>query len=422
MSQQSGPGDAPDNDLSAKTPFLSALQDLLSASSGPINWELARQLAVQGAAAADPAVSAGSRSAVADSVRLAEVWLDGVTDLPSGGAADGLAWTRLEWVEATLPVWRSVCDPVAAQVVTAMQSGLGAGLAALASGEVTGAELGLPPGVDLAALTGGGGAGVPGQVGEVLRALGGLLFGAQVGQALGALSAEVLSAFDVGLPLIGPGQVALVPANVEAFGAGLEVPAADVLIYLSLREAASARLFGHVPWLRHHLLGLVEDYARGIDVDPAAAGRAMSAASGIDPSDPEALQRAIGQGLFTSEPTPAQQVALSRLETVLALVEGWVDVVVDAAAGPRLPTAPALRESLRRRRATGGPAEQTFAALVGLQLRPRRLREAAALWQRAADAGGQELRDRIWAHPDLLPGAEDLDDPTGFLDRLQSTF
>ena len=91
--------------------------------------------------------------------------------------------------------------------------------------------------------------------------------------------------------------------------------------------------------------------------------------------------------------------------------------VVTAALGERLPGAQALSETLRRRRATGGPAEQTFATLVGLELRPRKLREAAALWERLTEAVGADARDAVWQHPDLLPGASDLDDPAGFIDR-----
>jgi hypothetical protein len=94
-----------------------------------------------------------------------------------------------------------------------------------------------------------------------------------------------------------------------------------------------------------------------------------------------------------------------------------VDAVVNAAAAPNLPHAAALRETLRRRRASGGPAEQTFSALVGLEMRPRRLRDAARLWASLGDARGIDGRDDLWAHPDLLPTAEDLDDPDGFVHR-----
>jgi putative hydrolase len=141
----------------------------------------------------------------------------------------------------------------------------------------------------------------------------------------------------------------------------------------------------------------------------------------IDPSDPESMQNALTGGLFTPEESPEQQAALRRLETVLALVEGWVDSVVAAAAGDRLPGADALREASRRRRATGGPAEQTFATLVGLELRPRRLREAAALWWGVTEKHGISGRDAVWAHPDLLPTPDDLDDPLGFAETMSQT-
>ena len=115
--------------------------------------------------------------------------------------------------------------------------------------------------------------------------------------------------------------------------------------------------------------------------------------------------------------TPAQEQALEKLETALALVEGWVDELTAAATEKFLPSASALRETVRRRRATGGPAEHAFSSLVGLELRPRRLREAATLWASLKEERGTEGRDAIWQHPDLLPTGEDLDDPHGFSAR-----
>ena len=116
------------------------------------------------------------------------------------------------------------------------------------------------------------------------------------------------------------------------------------------------------------------------------------------------MEQLLTQGVFEPKATPEQTQALERLETLLALIEGWVQTVVNAALGDRIPGAAALGETLRRRRATGGPAEQTFATLVGLELRPRKLREAAALWERLTQAAGVDARDAVWQHPDLLPG------------------
>jgi putative hydrolase len=248
----------------------------------------------------------------------------------------------------------------------------------------------------------------------------GTLFGHQIGTALAELAGEVLGSSDIGLPLGPEGKAVLLPANVAAFGEGLEQPAADVRLFLALREAAYHRLFAHVPWLSARVLGAVEEYARGISVDEGKIEEIMTSMQ-----NPEAmanLQDVLGEnGLtFTAPDTPAQRAALTRLETLLALTEGWVDSVVDAAAVNKLPGAAALRETFRRRRAAGGPAEQTFAALVGLELRPRRLRDAARLWALLAEVRGPEGRDALWAHPDLLPTAQDLDDPEAFVRRRES--
>ncbi|HEY2167446.1 MAG TPA: zinc-dependent metalloprotease [Jatrophihabitantaceae bacterium] len=379
-------GDA--GDLSAAMPLFAELQKMLSWSGGPVNWDLARQLAVSTLGGANAPVSAAERTAVADAIRLADLWLDEVTDLPSGVSAIE-SWTRLDWIEKTLPVWSALCDPVASRVVAAMTNAIPAEQAQVlgAGGPLTG----------------------------ILSQFGGLMFGAQVGQGLGALAQEIISATDIGLPLAPIGVAALVPENVAAFGEGLARPEDEVRLYLALREAAHQRLFAHVPWLRQRLLDTVEAYARGITIDMSAIEQAISE---VDPTNPESLQSALAGGLFAPQETPEQQTALRRLETLLALVEGWVDSVVAAAAGERMPGADALREASRRRRATGGPAEQTFATLVGLELRPRRLREAAALWWGVTEKHGVSGRDAIWSHPDLLPTAEDLDDPLGFADTV----
>ena len=208
-------------------------------------------------------------------------------------------------------------------------------------------------------------------------------------------------------------MAALLPAGVAQFGQGLSVDAGEIRLFLALREAAHHRLFAHVPWLRGHLLGAVEQYASGITVDMARLQEAMP---DVDITNPEALRDALsGEGLFRPEDTPTQKAALVRLETALALVEGWVATVVAAAAGDRLTHADALAEAIRRRRATGGPAERTFATLVGLELRPRRLREAASIWHGLTQARGVDGRDALWAHPDLLPTADDLENPDTFV-------
>src|SRR5215217_7632628 len=379
-------------DLMGKMPLFAELQKLMSWSGGPVNWDLARQGAISQLAAGHQPTSEAERAEVADALRVADVWLDQVTDLPSG-IDRTLAWSRVEWVEQTLPAWSALIDPLAERVVAAMTSALPQEAASMM-----------------------------GPIAGMMGRMGGMMFGAQVGQALGRLADEVVTSTDVGLPLAPSGAGVLVPQNVADFAAGLDRPADEVRLFVALREAASQRLFAHVPWLRQQLQDAVHAYARGITIDREAIERGITEAmsgmeGGLDPSNPESIQQLLGSGLLEPEETPEQQMALRRLETLLALVEGWVDSVVAQAAGDRLPGHGALAETMRRRRASGGPAEQTFATLVGLELRPRRLRDAATVWGALAQRYGNAERDRLWSHPDLLPTSEDLDEPLDFVAR-----
>ncbi|MEJ5889297.1 zinc-dependent metalloprotease [Pseudokineococcus marinus] len=363
-------------------------QMMAGGGDGPVNWDLAHQVARQRAVVdGDPSVPDAARRSAAEALRLADLWLDERTALGSAGATSA-AWSRSEWVEATLPVWKQLAEPVARSVGEAMATAM--------------AEQAPPEMRAMVSAASG-----------VVRSVGGAVFGMQVGQAIGELAGEVVSGTDIGLPLAPEGTTALLPANVDAFAEGLEVPLEEVRLYLALRECAHARLFTQRPWLRAHVLGIVEAFAAGIRIDTE---RIEEAVRSVDPTDPEALQQALGSGMLEPERTPEQEAALGRLETVLALVEGWVDHVVDSAAAP-LPSAAALREVVRRRRASGGPAEHTLSSLVGLELRPRRLRDAAALWAAVEAAEGVEGRDAAWSHPDLVPGPEDLDDPAGYAGR-----
>src|SRR5215472_16269076 len=400
-------GFGPGGSAGGPNQFADALRqfaDLLSYGGGPVNWELAKNLARHAIAArGDPSVLANERAAVTDAIRLADLWLDDVTPFPSG-IRKIEAWSRSEWLEATFPVWSSLCEPIAIKGVDAMSSMV----------NIDPSQLGEDMPEEMRAMLGGlGGLGGLQGLAPMLRQLGGAMIGGQTGTAVGELAGEMVSSTDIGLPLGPEGTAALLPSGVTAFGAGLSVDIGEVRLFLALREAAHHRLFGHVPWLRQHLFGAVEAYAAGITVD---MNRLREAMPDIDINNPEALREALaGETLFRPEDTPQQKAALARLETALALVEGWVATVVSAAADSRLSHAVALAEAIRRRRASGGPSERTFATLVGLELRPRMLREAAVLWAGLTDARGVDGRDALWAHPDLLPTAEDLEDPESFV-------
>lgn len=366
---------------------------LASSGEGPVNWQLAHDVARQQVhAGGDPSLTAAEEARARQHLQVADLWLDTVTTLPpSSGSRAGLS--RAAWVERTLPTFQRLAEPVAGSVVDAIVATL--------KGEADRVA-----GLGMAGAT----------ASDLLRRLGGAAFGMQLGSAVATLAREAFGFADIGLPLTDDGAVGLVPRNLDEFGDGLEIPADEVRQFLAVREVAHARLYAGAPWLRPHVLGIIEAYAREIRIDTEAMERAFRE---IDPSDPEQLREAMGSGVFALDVSDVQRRALERLETTLAVIEGWVEEVSTLAVRGQLDHVPALTELVRRRRAAGGPAEDTFKSLVGLELRPRRVRDAAALWSTLTRTLGMEERDAVWSHPDLMPSGAELDDPKEFALRAE---
>lgn len=366
--------------------MFSQIQSMMSGmnADGSPNWAQAREHARRIASAEkDPSVTSNQKAAVKDAAQLAQLWLDPAIDFDRAALADE-GWSRNEWIENCFDTFREISEPVANSVTEAM-------------GEALAQQI--PE--EMKAMLGQGA--------SVVGGMSGMMFAMQLGQAVGELSKEVVSSTDIGVPLA-PGRSALLPSNIAEFGEGLDLPAQEVMLFLAVREAAHVRLFHANPWLRENILELIERYSRGIHVD---MDRIEDATREMDPMNPESLQEALSGDIFKPTPTEDQKVTLRRLETLLALVEGWVDHV-STEATKNLPSAAALTETLRRRRAGGGPAEKAFGSLIGLELRPRRLREASQFWKGYEEEHGIEKRDELWSAPENLPTDEDLAEPEKF--------
>jgi putative hydrolase len=390
-SQLAGAAGLP-NDPASVAALMNQLQGALrGGGDGAVNWDIALKQGQERAAAGQLTATDEQRTQLTQAFHIAALWLDDVISVAELTVEPRLM-TRREWVTATLPLWSQLAEPVATSISDSLTRVLTEQAPEELQGMIAGAS-------------------------QVMRSLGGTLFAMQLGQVVGQLSSEVVSGGDIGIPLLDEQQAALLPQNVAEFGEGLDIPVDQVQIYLAVRELAHARLFRHARWLRLHLITSITEFARGIRIDTE---RLEDLAAGFDPSNPEELRQAMVNGSLIPPKSEAQLAALARLETMLALIEGWVDVVTGDATS-RLPKSAAIAETVKRRRASGGPAESAFATLVGLELRPRRLRDAAAMWQAVTDAVGNEARDGLWAHPDILPTADDLDDPNALLARLKSS-
>ena len=340
---------------------------------------------------------------------IADLWLNEATVFPATtGNTSHRSVSRLDWVDETLKGWQATMEPLATGLTAAISTLLDEAMAQQAHDPENGETM----------------AGPMGTIAGLLRTFIGSLIATQLGQAIGSISATATGAHDVGLPLLDPARPLLIPENIEKWSADLEIPKTEVYLFHALREAAIARLFEHNPWIVAYIRSAIVDYGRGIHIDMDAIQRqAEDAMQNFDPSqlNPESGENsftiALNNGIFTPEETPAQRAALSKLETALALVDGWADEVTALAAGDRLPALTQLREMYRRQRATNAPSQQLFKSLLGLEVTPKLAREASAFWQKVRESKDIAARDHIWSG--ILPSAEELLDPEKFLTSTQ---
>ena len=358
-------------------------------NSGPVNYDMAKRIALQQISQSKP-VSADDTKAVEESVRLAELWLDDATYLPTASGT-AKAWDSKQWLEETMPAWQRMVTPVAEHM--------------------NDAQLDAMPEEAREMM---------GPMTKMMNQMSGMNFGMQLGHAVGDLASQALTGSDFGLPIAPANTVALLPQTIQKVARELNVPGQEVLVYIAAREAARQRLFKHVPWLVERIVSSVEEYAIGLVIDTSHLEE-VTRELNLESGDPQAIQDAMSklQGMDLSPRiTSKNTAAASRLETLLALVEGWAEHVVTEALGERIPSTSKLTQAWAHRRSTGGSAENAFSKVGGIELNAPKVSEAAELWRRATVAVGAEKRDKAWDHPDFLPTAEHLDNPAAFIDSL----
>lgn len=375
--------------------ILRQLQEAINGTPGGsktgVNWKLAIDQAKAVARKDARAITDDQRKSVADAAHIGGLWLDQATSISPLTTEPKLIGREL-WIDEALPLFQALSAPVADKMSDALSKNL-----------VENAPEELSSVLDSAS--------------GMIKSAGGAMFAMQLGQALGQLSSEVISGGDIGLPLFQEPRAALVVQNLDESLSELEVETDQAYIFLVIRELAHARLFKHAKWLRDAIVLQITSYSSDLAIDNS---RLTDLAGDLEGSDLESLKKAIEEGAFIASPNDEQRRALESIENLLALIEGWVEVVT-AEASKLLPKADALGEFVRRRRATGGPAEKTFGQLIGLELRPRRLREAATLWRTLGEQLGIEGRDSLWDHPDLLPSAEEITRPDTVIARLKAS-
>ena len=345
---------------------------------------------------------------VLDALLIAGTWLDSEILFPSTDSHLQPAWSKRDWLDSSLLSWQQMIEPLAVGMADALAnviSGTQAGLPVELSGTQNQSEEQQKAMKEMLA--------------RLLRSFMGTMIATQLGQSIGAIANNITGANDAAIPLSSGAH--LIPQNINEWSQGLGLPEAEVDIYLALREVSAARLFASTPWLMGYIRDAITTYGKGITIDVEAIQRQAEAAMSqedFDINNPQSLSIAIDQGLFTPQQTPAQEYALNKLEMALALIEGWIDHVISEVGAQRIPSFNALIENSRRRRATASPMQQLFANLLGLEVSPRKMREATAFWGEVKGLRGTDGRDRCWEDPAFLPMPNDLADVAAFLSSV----
>jgi putative hydrolase len=371
-----------------RIPLFAELAKVLSWKGGPVNWDLARQVAVSVAAGERPSrpVLADDHETVAQGVRLAEMWLEESALVPAAThLVSARAATPEDWAEHASAALAELIDPVASKAANA------------ASIE----NLPLPSGMDA------------GTLGQALGQLAPMFMGVQAGTVIGTLSREITGSHELGMPA-GEGDLLLIIEAIDDLARGYDLDVLATRQWVALRAAAVRMIFEAFPLVRAHFFSLYHNYVASLSFD---ISEALGRLQGMDLSDPAKMQDALGdEGLLAPKSSPETAGAAARVNGLLRLIDAHVATAV-AAAATRAGDASRIEEAFRRRTADLDRGARMFSSFIGLDPSHGR-REASAFVREVHTARGFAALNRMWDEPDAFPSDQELGDPTAWLTRV----
>jgi putative hydrolase len=379
------------DDAFSDVPLLRELQRVLLSSSGPVNWELARQVGIASASwgAEDPAPSEDDRGGLEGAVRMAELTVADLTGMDAPAEVSRVrAVRRGEWVQANVQGLRGLFEPGAEQMARAL---------ARARPEE---PADVPEGAQLFT--------------EVFDRMAPLLMGAQVGMVLGYLGQRVLGQYELPLPRTDqPGLLFVVP-NIATFEEEWSLPSDEFRAWVALHETTHAFDLGR-PWVRDHFLGLVREVAEGMEFDLTGLQERLE---GLDLSDPGRISEALGGDLLTGALNDEQRLLLRRIQAFMSAAEGHADHVMAEIGRSRLPSFDRIDEAMRRRHEGRSQEERAAERLLGIDMKLEQYRLGRAFCDRVVELTDERTLARMWESAESLPSMPELEEPRLWLARI----
>lgn len=374
------------------------LGDLLKliGNTGPVQWDLARQLAqvVASDGEAQGNVDPVERIRLEELVRIADLHVSDATGLSTsvGGVIRARPVTRGEWASSTIRAWQPLLESLA------------------------GALAPPPAGTADPPLSDPEVAGFAGLLGSLGQALGPAILGMQVGSAVGHLARRAMGPYPLPIPRPPADELQLVPASMAQFAEDWSLPIDEVRLWVCLDELTHHAVLSR-PHVRDRLGELLGGYVGGFQPDTAALEERLAQ---VDPADLPSFQAALGDptALLGQLQTPAQRQLLAQIEAVVVALEGWVDHVMDTVGHRLIHSYPALTEALRRRRVERGESDRLVEQLFGLELTESSFDRGTRFTQGVLERAGEDGLRRLWASSETLPTPAEVDAPGLWLARI----
>jgi len=393
----------PFGDALNDVPLFREIQRVLLSSTGPVNWELARQVGIATAAwgSEDPSPTAEEARSLSDTVRAAELAVANHTGLSAPtDVAEVRAVRRAQWVEANVRSLKEMLDPVAAKLGSvfdpAALEGLGGTLPGM--GDV---------GSDAAGQA-------PEMMGMLMQRMAPLLLGAQVGTVLGYLSQQVLGQFDLAVPR-DPGVLLFVVPNIARFESEWSLSPVEFRAYVALHEVTHRFEFAR-SWVQPHFLSLVRDLVEHAVIDLSGLQQRME---GMDLSDPQAMSNTFEEmgNFFGRSDDPEQRLRIARVQAFLAAAEGYGDHVMRA-VGRTMLSSHAMIEEAMLRHLDGRHGDRALERLLGLEMKQEQYRLGEAFCAKVTELTDEATLARMWDSAESLPSMPELEEPSLWLSRM----